>query len=77
MTFLMEEGEITKMINDVRKNKSGYADPTAYEAITKVDKDMEKLNKVIHTIRTICDLAGFQIEERIVLKDKKTGKIWR
>lgn len=77
MTFLMAEGEITKMINDVRKNKSGYADPTAYEAITKADKDMEKLNKVIHTIRTVCDLAGFQIEERIVLKDKKTGKIWR
>ena len=47
------------MKHDIRKNQSGYADPTAFEAITKVDKEMEKLNKVIHTIRTICDLAGF------------------
>ena len=65
------------MKHDIRKNQSGYADPTAFEAITKVDKEMEKLKKVIHTIRTICDLAGFEIEERIILKDKKTGKIWR
>jgi len=65
------------MKHDIRKNQSGYSDPTAFEAITKADKEMEKLNKTLHIIRNVCELAGFEIEERIVLKDKKTGKIWR
>lgn len=65
------------MKHDIRKNQSGYSDQTAFEAITKVDKEMEKLNKTLHIIRNVCELAGFEIEERIVLKDKKTGKIWR
>ena len=26
---------------------------------------------------TICELSGFHIEERIIVKDKKTGRIWR
>lgn len=64
-------------MNDLRKNHSGYSDPTAYAAITKVDKEMERRNKVLHIVHDICELSGFQIEERIVLKDKKTGKIWR
>lgn len=70
-------GGQTMMKHDIRKNQSGYSDPTAFEAITKVDKEMEKLNKTLHIIRNVCELAGFEIEERIVLKDKKTGKIWR
>lgn len=65
------------MADDLRKNQSGYSDPTAYKAIMNADKELDRLNKVIHTIRCICELAGFQMEERIVLKDKKTGKIWR
>lgn len=65
------------MSNKLMKNQSGYSDPTAYEAIVKVDKEMENVHKLIHSIRDICDLAGFQVEERIVLKDKNTGKIWR
>ena len=65
------------MGNDLRKNQSGYSDPTAYEAIVKTDKELERLHKVIHTIRYICELAGFTLEERIILKDKKTGKVWR
>ncbi len=76
---LLDGGGDTKMaINyDLKKNQSGYSDPTAYKAIIQADKDVDKLNKLIHSIRDICDLAGFEIEERIILKDKKTGKIWR
>lgn len=62
---------------ELRKNGSGYTDPTAYKAIKKADKDREKMLKLLDMIFAIADLAGFHVEERIVLRDKKTGKIWK
>lgn len=64
---------------DPRKNASGCWDITAYEAIKKADAaaEQERISKVIKTIKNICELAGFSIEERIVLKDKRTGKVWK
>ena len=65
---------------DPRRNASGYMDLTAYEAIRNVEREAEaeeRFKKLLNTIFYICDLAGFQIEGRIVLQDKKTGKVWR
>lgn len=62
---------------DERKNSEGYPDLTFYEAMRSVDRDHERFQKLLDTIFSICELAGFHIEERIVIKDKKTGKIWR
>ena len=62
---------------DQRKNAEGYIDPTAYEAIRNVDKDDERFHRLLHTIFYICELAGFQIEGRVVLVDKRNGKVWR
>jgi hypothetical protein len=62
---------------DLRKNAEEYSDPTAYEAIKNIDKEDERFHKLLHTIFYICDVAGFEIEGRIVLVDKKTGRIWR
>lgn len=64
------------------KNEEGYADPTAYEAIKRVDsaKDREETVRfydLLDTILYICKLAGFELEDRITLKDKKTGRIWK
>ena len=58
---------------DQRKNAEGYADPTAYEAIRNVDKDDERFHRLLHTIFYIC----FQIEGRVVLVDKRNGRVWR
>lgn len=61
-------------------NASGYKDLTAYLALKNVEmeeKSKERFEKLLATIFSICDLAGFHVEERIVLKDKKTNKIWR
>ena len=63
--------------DDLKRNGSGYTDPTAYNAIKNVTEEEKKLSKVIKTIKSIAELAGYEIEERIVLKDKQTGKIWR
>ena len=69
------------------KNGEGYSDPTSYKAILKYEEDEKKkldddpnyirFKKLLDAIFSICDLAGFHLEGRIVLKDKKTGKIWR
>lgn len=62
---------------EFRKNTSGYSDPTAYEAVKNIDADEARLQKLLTAIFAICDLAGFHIEERIVVRDVKTGKIYR
>lgn len=63
--------------DDLRKNKSGYNDPTAYKAITNVDREQERFEKFLKTIFNIAELSGFHIDERIVVSDKKTGRVWR
>lgn len=73
------------MDKDLKKNGEGYPDPTAYKAIKKVDEEPvnkvddadERFNKLLHTIFNICELSGFHIEGRIVVKDVKSGKIWK
>ncbi|MDO5397833.1 MAG: hypothetical protein Q4G33_07865 [bacterium] len=62
---------------DLRKNASGYVDPTAYEAMRNLDNEDDRFHKLLHTIFYICELAGFEIEGRIVLTDKRTGRVWR
>lgn len=64
-------------MEELKKNGSGYTDPTAYKAIQKVEKESERFHRLLNTIFYICDLAGFHVEGRIVLKDKETGRIWK
>lgn len=63
--------------NDIRRNGSGYVDPTAYEVLKKMDEEEKRFHKLLHMIFDICDLAGFRVEGRITLEDKQTGKVWR
>lgn len=65
------------MTRDDMRNSEGYLDLTAYEAMKNVDRDEERFHRFLDTIFSICELAGFHIEERIVIKDKKTGRVWR
>ena len=64
-------------MDNIKRNGSGYYDPTAYEAINNIAREEERLHILLKAIFAVCELAGFHVEERIVLKDKKTGKIWR
>lgn len=75
---IWKEGDDIYMQNrDPRKNSEGYSDPTAYNAIKNIEKEDEKFHKLLHTIFDICELSGFEIEGRIVLIDKKSGRVWR
>ena len=59
------------------KNGSGYIDPTAYSAIKQVTEEEKKVSKVIKTLQAVARLTGYEIENRIVLRDKVSGRIWR
>lgn len=65
-------------------NGSGCKDMTAYDAIKNIEREErqkqaeeDRLRKLVMTIFDVCDLAGFHVEGRIILKDKRTGKICR
>ena len=65
---------------DLLRNGSGYLDPTAYEAIKHVESEIaerERLFKLVGCIKRICELSGYQLEDRITVRDMRTGKIWR
>lgn len=55
---------MTKKNNDLRKNGSGYDDPTAYEAIKNVEKatleESDRFHNLLDHILYITELAGFK-----------------
>ena len=63
-------------MDDIRKNAEGYSDPTAYQVL-KREQEEERFKRLMATIFYICENAGFHIDERIAIKDKRTGRIWR
>ena len=62
-------------------NASGCADPTAYEAlkpIIKEDTELEnRVNFLIKVLKFIISQSGFELLNRIEIKDKKTGRCFR
>ena len=62
---------------ELMKNCEGYPDPTAYEAIKHIEEEEKRFRRLLATIFYICDMAGFKLEEHIVVKDRRTGRVWR
>lgn len=66
--------------DDLRRNSEGYLDPTAHDAITKADAEAklawERHRKLIGGLLRMCELSDFEVIERIVVRDKRTGKVW-
>lgn len=60
--------------NDLRKNGSGYNDPTAYHAIKHVMSDEARAMELIKSIKALIRLAGFEPMNRICIKDTTNGK---
>ncbi|MCC0653656.1 MULTISPECIES: hypothetical protein [unclassified Clostridioides] len=71
------KGGSTRKEVDIRHNKSGYLDSTAYEAIKKVDKEKQEVNVLIELIKKMAKIAGFEIVGRIELRNKKTGVLYK
>ena len=63
------------------QNKEGYADPTAYHGLKPIikedDEQQKRLNTLIFVLKYITRLAGFELLNRIEIKDRKTGREYR
>lgn len=69
------------MSNIPYKNHEGYADPTAYgalEPIAQAEATLEgKVNFFIKVVKFIANEAGFEIINRIEIRDRKTGRVFK
>lgn len=64
------------------QNKEGYADPTAYHGLKPIikeedDEQQKRLNTLIFVLKYIIRLAGFELLNRIELKDRRSGREYR
>lgn len=63
------------------KNAEGYADPTAYEGLKPIIREeteqQKRVNALIHVLKYIIRAAGFELLNRIEIKDSKTGREYR
>lgn len=62
-------------------NSSGCKDLTAHEAVTNVSREeyeqRQRVHTLITTLKPIIDWAGFELINRIEIRDKKTRKEFR
>lgn len=63
------------------RNSEGYPDPTAYAAMTPIQRQQDeadqRLTQLIRTLKNVIDLADFDLLERIEVRDRKTGRVYR
>lgn len=63
------------------KNAEGYADPTAYAALKSVGQEeaeqQQRVSALVRVLKYVVDVAGFDLLNRIELKDRKTGRVYR
>ena len=66
-------------------NNSGCPDPTAYEALKRIQAEEKHKSKdadadarlLINVLKDVVDLTGFELIGRIQIKHKKSGKIYK
>lgn len=70
----------------VIRNNEHYADPTAGKVIENLDKpepdplkaeDTERMDRSLAIAKSAFKLAGFEVIGRIVLRNVRTGRIYR
>lgn len=68
-------------VKNPKLNSEGYADPTAYMGMRDVIKTESEADKrafdLIKVLKFIIRSCGFELIERIQIKDTKTGREYR
>lgn len=70
---------MTKQISG--HNPEGYADPTARDALEPIQREQleadQRLARLIKTLKSAIDLAGYDLLNRIEVRDRRTGRCYR
>lgn len=65
-------------MNNPKYNSEGYADPTAYYGTKEIIREESETEKraydLIKVLKFIIRSCGFELIERVKIKDTKTGK---
>lgn len=59
------------------RNKEGYTDKTAGDAIKAADTKPEPVSWLIDTMHQLAHLMGYEVVGRVTIRDKDTGREWR
>jgi hypothetical protein len=74
------------MKGDMKHNGSNCSDPTAFAAMSSVigeekRKNLKRAkirkNLFLKEMKELCDKHGFVVKDRLVIKDKETGYIFK
>ena len=58
------------------KNKEGYPDPTAGKAIQRADHPPVAIDWMVKIFKEVAEKMGYEITNRIVFRDRNTGRKW-
>lgn len=68
-------------MNNPKYNSDGYADPTAYYGTKEIIREENETEKraydLIKVLKFIIRSCGFELIERVKIKDTKTGREFR
>lgn len=68
-------------MNNPKYNSEGYADPAAYYGTKEIIREESETEKraydLIKVLKFIIRSCGFELIERVKIKDTKTGKEFR
>lgn len=63
--------------NNLFYNGEGYPDPTAYSAIKEENALEGRVSFLVKVLKYIANNAGFDVVNRIELKDRASGRVFR
>lgn len=75
------EEHLAFMMSKAKYNVEGYADPTAYEGMKETIREENENDKrafdLVKMLKYIIKLAGFELIERVQIRDTKSGREYR
>lgn len=59
------------------ENNSGLPDPTAYAATRPISDEEQRVGELVKVLKYIIRAAGFDLTNRIELRDRRSGRTYR
>jgi hypothetical protein len=64
-------------MNDMKYNGEGYLDPTAYLGTKDVIRTDKRANDLIYVLKYIIRQSGFELLDRIKIRDKQSKREYK